>query len=217
VVETAEAREVHHFALLIGYGAAAVNPWLALDTVRSSSRWGCRGELASRSNYVHAVNEGLLKVMSKMGISTVQSYRGAQIFEAWAEPRADRPSLHGHAVAAGGRGLDELGARCASATRAASPSATTLAGSGADGGVYQWRRRGELHKWNPGTIAKLQAATRANDAALFAEVLPRWPTTRPRAPRCCAACSTSTTAGPAVPLDEVERQRRSSSASSPAR
>ncbi len=84
VVETAEAREVHHFALLIGFGAAAVNPYLALDSLRALAD---AGELPvdhekAQENFIHAIDEGLLKVMSKMGISTLQSYRGAQIFEA---------------------------------------------------------------------------------------------------------------------------------------
>ena len=82
VVETAEAREVHDIALLIGYGAAAVNPYLALDMVATVARAACRPAEAAIARYLHALEEGLLKVMSKMGISTVQSYRGAQIFEA---------------------------------------------------------------------------------------------------------------------------------------
>jgi glutamate synthase (NADPH/NADH) large chain len=168
LVETADAREVHHFALLIGFGAAAVNPWLSLDSLGAL---GLPGELAlARSNYVHAVNEGLLKVMSKMGISTVQSYRGAQIFEAVGINRAlvdqyftNTPSrLEGVGLGELDREVRERHARGFDAERDELAVPVT-------GGVYQWRRRGEHHAWNPGTIAKLQAATRANDASLFAE------------------------------------------------
>ncbi len=164
LVETAEAREVHHFALLIGFGAAAVNPWLAIDSIPSEQR-----ELGAK-NFIKAINEGLLKVMSKMGISTVQSYRGAQIFEAVGLERAliDR-YFTGTPSRIEGVGLQELelevqqrhrrGFVALPADEVAIPFA---------GGVYQWRRRGERHKWNPDTIAALQAAARANDAQLFA-------------------------------------------------
>src|SRR5690606_20869663 len=90
VVETAEAREVHHFALLVGFGAASVNPYLALDTLRDLARRGVieAGEEEAQEHYIKAIHKGLLKVMSKMGISTLQSYRGAQIFEAVGLDRA---------------------------------------------------------------------------------------------------------------------------------
>jgi glutamate synthase (NADPH/NADH) large chain len=159
VVETAEAREVHDLALLIGYGAAAVNPYLALDTVRA------RG--GDEAKYVHALEEGLMKVMSKMGISTVQSYRGAQIFEAVG---LDRELVEQHFTSTpsriGGVTLKELAdealvrhARGFPATAERLPV----------GGQYRWRRTGEHHKWNPQTISTLQDAVRTNDAAKFAE------------------------------------------------
>jgi glutamate synthase (NADPH/NADH) large chain len=159
VVETAEAREVHDIALLIGYGAAAVNPYLALDTVRAKGLDG--------GKYIHALEEGLLKVMSKMGISTVQSYRGAQIFEAVG---IDRDVIDRHFTGTpsriGGVGLDELG------DEAVARHARGFATSGDRlpvGGQYRWRRTGELHKWNPATIASLQDAVRRGDRSKFAE------------------------------------------------
>jgi glutamate synthase (NADPH/NADH) large chain len=161
LVETAEAREVHHFALLFGYGAAAVNPWLAIDTLRGLS---ATGELAAtperaEKNFLHAVEEGLLKVMSKMGISTLQSYRGAQIFEAVG---LDRALIDAHFAGTPSRlaGVGLLQLDTEVRTRHAR-------GFGSTAGQYQWRRRGEHHKWNPATIASLQHATRSNDPRVF--------------------------------------------------
>ncbi len=163
LVETAEAREVHHFALLIGFGAAAINPWLALDSLADQKE--------GPKNFIKAINEGLLKVMSKMGISTVQSYRGAQIFEAVGLEKAliDRyftgtPSrIEGVGLAELGREVEERHERGFGAVTASELAVPFT------GGAYQWRRTGERHKWNPETIAKLQAATRANDPKLFEE------------------------------------------------
>ncbi|HEV7558447.1 MAG TPA: glutamate synthase central domain-containing protein, partial [Kofleriaceae bacterium] len=159
VVETADAREVHDIALLIGYGAAAINPYLALDLVRHLG--------GSIDRYLHALDDGLLKVMSKMGISTVQSYRGAQIFEAVGLDRelVDR-WFTGTPSRIGGVGLRELGRECL--TRHARGFSTTDVELPV-GGLYQWRKRGELHKWNPQTIATLQAAVRLRDRDRFAE------------------------------------------------
>ena len=159
LVETGDVREVHDLALLIGYGAAAVNPYLALDTVEALG--------LSPAKYIHALEEGLLKVMSKMGISTVQSYRGAQIFECVGidKETIDR-YFTGTPSRIGGIGLLELGAEAI---------ARHEIGYGRPGierpvgGQYRWRRRGEVHKWNPATISALQGAVRARDAAQFAE------------------------------------------------
>ena len=159
VVETAEAREVHDIALLVGFGAAAVNPYLALDTVKARGLDG--------ANYIHALEDGLLKVMSKMGISTVQSYRGAQIFEAVG---LDRDLIElwftGTPSRIGGVGLDELGdealVRHARGFAEFEPALPV-------GGQYAWRRTGELHKWNPDTIVALQDAVRRTDRERFAE------------------------------------------------
>jgi glutamate synthase (NADPH/NADH) large chain len=175
VVETAEAREVHDIALLIGYGAAAVNPYLALDLVRELvARERVPGSVDDAvARYVHAVEDGLRKVMSKMGISTIQSYRGAQIFEAVG---LDRELIDRHFTGTpsriGGIGLSELGAEAI--VRHARGFAAPMSGDdGGDelptGGQYQWRRRGEIHKWNPATIAALQAAVKLGDRARFRE------------------------------------------------
>jgi glutamate synthase (NADPH/NADH) large chain len=163
VVETAEAREVHDIALLVGYGAAAVNPYLALDTVRAMGK--------EPKLYIKALEEGLLKVMSKMGISTVQSYRGAQIFEAVG---LDRDLIEqwftGTPSCIGGVGLDELGDE---AMQRHARGFARPANAGDEplpvGGNYRWRRTGELHKWTPNTIATLQDAVRSNDQARFEE------------------------------------------------
>jgi len=173
VLETAEAREVHHFACLFGYGVSAVNPYLALDTLRALAD---AGELPvdhekAQENFIHAIEEGLLKVMSKMGISTLQSYRGAQLFEAVGLQRAlVERHFTGTPSRVEGVGLPELG-REVSERHALGfgPVADHEAELLPVGGQYQWRRRGETHKWNPATIAKLQQAARTNDAALFAE------------------------------------------------
>ncbi|HEY1088937.1 MAG TPA: glutamate synthase-related protein, partial [Archangium sp.] len=159
LIETAEAREVHHFALLIGFGAAAINPWLAIDSI---------GDEKGAESFIKAINEGLLKVMSKMGISTVQSYRGAQIFEAVGLSRSlIERYFTGTPSRIEGVGLGELGEEVHERhQRGFGVSDVSVP---VTGGQYQWRRHGERHKWNPDTIAKLQAATRANDVGLFAE------------------------------------------------
>jgi glutamate synthase (NADPH/NADH) large chain len=173
VVETAEAREVHHFACLFGYGASAVNPYLALDTLRAMAE---AGELQvdhekAQEQFIHAVEEGLLKVMSKMGISTLQSYRGSQLFEAVGLERSlVEKHFTGTASRVQGVGLRELGREVKERhVRGFGPAAASEEGLLPAGGQYQWRRRGETHKWNPATLAKLQAAVRENDAAQFAE------------------------------------------------
>jgi glutamate synthase (NADPH/NADH) large chain len=163
VVETAEVREVHDVALLVGYGAAAINPYLAFDTVRGMGK--------DPAKYKKALEDGLLKIMSKMGISTVQSYRGSQIFEAVG---LDRDLVDdwftGTPSRIGGIGLDELGdeamARHARGF-APPPGATTEVLP--VGGQYRWRRTGEIHKWTPATIAALQDSVRRNDRSKFEE------------------------------------------------
>jgi glutamate synthase (NADPH/NADH) large chain len=162
LVETAEAREVHDFAALFGFGAAAVNPYRALDTVRDLVGAGevAIDEAEAQTRYVRAVEEGLLKVMSKMGISTLQSYRGAQIFEAVGLDRAlvDR-HFTGTPSRLGGVGFAELQreARERHARGFGSHSGPALP----IGGLYQWRRQGEQHRWNPQTVALLQAAVQS--------------------------------------------------------
>ncbi len=164
LVETGEAREVHDFAALFGFGAAAVNPYLALDTVRALADSGevAIDEQEAQSRYVKALEEGLLKVMSKMGISTLQSYRGAQIFEAVGLDRAliDR-HFTGTPSRLGGVGFRELQRE---ALERHARGFGTEAGNGLPvGGLYQWRRQGEQHRWNPSTVSLLQAAVQAAD------------------------------------------------------
>jgi len=158
LVETAEAREVHDVALLVGFGAAAVNPYLALDTVAALG--------LDQEAYIHALEDGLLKVMSKMGITTVQSYRGAQMFEAVG---IDRDVIDAHFTGTpsrlGGVGLAELEAEGNARHARGWQRASGLP----IGGAYRWRRSGELHKWNPATIAALQDAVRSGSAERFAE------------------------------------------------
>ncbi len=175
VIETGEAREIAHYALLIGYGAGAVAPYLALRTLDDMVERGLLAKgIDSRTaleNCVKAVHKGLLKIISKMGISTIHSYRGAQIFEAVGlhQDIVDRyftwtPSR------VGGIGLDEIEIDVIRRHRVAYPKGSEEAPSDLEpGGRYAWRRDGEYHMWNPDTIAKLQQASSANDQDAYRE------------------------------------------------
>jgi glutamate synthase (NADPH) large chain len=179
LVEAGDVREVHHVALLIGYGAAAVNPYLAMETVedlaRSGAVTGVTPEQAIR-HLIRALGKGVLKVMSKMGISTVASYRGAQAFEAvgLAQHVVDR-YFTGTASRLGGVGLDVLAAEVSARHAAAyppsgiSPAHRTLA----VGGEYQWRREGEPHLFDPETVFRLQHATREGRYDVFRQYTSR--------------------------------------------
>ena len=173
VVESGEPREAMHFALLLGYGAAAVNPYLALESLRVLHAEGELGDLTlgvARERYVAGVGKSLLKICSKMGISTVQSYRGAQIFEAIGLGRrmVDR-YFTGTVSRVGGLELPDLHDEIAE-RHVAAFSAEPLASHELDpGGEYQQRRRGEHHAWNPDTIVKLQRAVRDDSYATFRE------------------------------------------------
>ncbi len=173
VVETGEAREVHHFCLLLGYGAAAINPYLAFDTIRDLLRENVLTGLNERKaikNYVKAAGKGILKVMSKMGISTVASYTGAQIFEAIGlqKPLVDE-YFTGTASRIEGVDLDVLAAEVAARHAIAYPSRPEeLAHRELTvGGEYQWRREGEYHLFNPETVFKLQHSTRTGRYDIF--------------------------------------------------
>ncbi len=173
VVEAGDCREVHHVALLIGYGAAAVNPYLAFESVddlcASSGLPGIEPAVAIR-NYVKAMGKGVLKVMSKMGISTVASYTGAQVFEAVGlAPGLIEQYFPGTISRIGGIGLDVIAAEVAARHRTAWPrNATDAAHRRLDiGGEYQWRREGEVHLFNPETVFLLQHATRARRYDVF--------------------------------------------------
>ena len=172
VIETGEAREVHHFSLLIGYGAGAVNPYLALETVQALSESGqLNGHKPGYAcqNFIKANEKGVLKVMSKMGISTVQSYRGAQIFEAVGLDQALVDEYFTWTPSrVGGIALDaierETRQRHAAAYHAPDVPANQPLPLGGD---YQWRRGGEHHQWNPDSIGILQHAARSNDWSIY--------------------------------------------------
>jgi glutamate synthase domain-containing protein 2/glutamate synthase domain-containing protein 1/glutamate synthase domain-containing protein 3 len=168
VSESGDAREVHHFALLVGYGAGAINPYLALATVKDLAETGqINGTKPdnAQKNFLKANEKGVLKVMSKMGISTVQSYRGAQIFEAVGlNEELISEYFTGTPSRVGGIGLDGLEREASERHDLAFGSPEIAAKQSLQpGGAYQWRRDGEHHQWNPGTIAKLQHAARTND------------------------------------------------------
>ncbi len=185
ILESGEPREVHHFATLIGYGVSAINPYLALETLDDMVTAGRIGPLGedgrvsapnpeeigealerAAQNYVRAVGKGLLKTISKMGISTIQSYRGAQIFEAVGLEREliDR-HFTGTASRIGGVGEEVLAIEALERHARAYPRAAS--GEGREllpvGGIYAWRRDGEHHMWNPETIALVQHAVRLAD------------------------------------------------------
>jgi len=172
VIESGDCREVHHFALLIGYGAGAVNPYMAFETLTDLCAQqilpGENAEKTAHKNYIKAVGKGLLKIFSKMGISTLQSYQGAQIFEAVGLNRelVDRYFV-GTPSRIGGIGVDvvakEALQRHANAYKDGSRRMLDL------GGFYQWRRGGEYHVINPETIAKLQDSTRTSNYERYKE------------------------------------------------
>jgi glutamate synthase (NADPH/NADH) large chain len=172
VVETGAALEVHHFATLAGYGAEAINPYLAFDTIQSLlPRLPERLSFEeAQSRYIKAVGKGLKKVMSKMGISTFQSYCGAQIFDAIGLNR-DFVARYftGTASMVEGIGLAEVASEAVLWHSRGYGQEQILRRHLDAGGDYAFRLRGEDHVWTPETIAKLQHATRANDAKTFAE------------------------------------------------
>ncbi len=172
VVETGSAREVHHFALLAGYGAEAVHPYLALESVAAMAGSLPEGVAADKAikNYVKAIGKGLMKVMSKMGISTYMSYTGAQIFEAvgLARPLVDK-YFRGTTSNVSGIGLFEVAEEAIRMHRAAFGNDPVLANALDAGGEYAFRVRGEEHMWTPDAIAKLQHAARAASYSTFKE------------------------------------------------
>ncbi len=171
VVESGEPREVHHFCTLIGYGADAVNPWLALQVIERLLEGEDISDIEARVGYIASVGKGILKVMSKMGISTVQSYRGAQIFEAvgLAQDLIDR-YFTGTASRIGGIDLDTIAEETMMRHRQAWPDVRLLFSKGLDaGGRYLWRRNGEHHLFNPMTITRLQQAVRSGEASTYEE------------------------------------------------
>ena len=172
-VESGEPREVHHFCLLLGYGANAINPYMVYESLGDLIREGMLTDLGfeeANDNYNKAVVKGIVKVMSKMGISTFKSYRGAQIFEAvgirqevidryftWTDSRVE------------GIGLDVIAEEACMRHGAAYPQFESNGRALDAGGEYQWRKGGEYHLFNPQTVHKLQKAARENDYAVFKE------------------------------------------------
>ncbi|HEX7071191.1 MAG TPA: glutamate synthase large subunit, partial [Rhodothermales bacterium] len=174
VIESGEPREVHHFCLLIGYGAGAIHPYLALQSVADLVHEGLVKELTVEQaikNYVKAAGKGILKVMSKMGISTLQSYRGAQIFEAVGLGRELIDNYFvGTPSRIGGISLDIVAEEVRRRHDRAFPRIAPVYNLELEqGGRYQWRRNGEHHLLNPLTVATLQQAVRADDPKTFSE------------------------------------------------
>ena len=209
IVETADAREVHHFATLIGYGASAINPWLALDSLSQLKELGLveltADDEALRSKYLKAVEKGVVKVMSKMGISTVASYRGAQIFEAvgLASDLVERYFTNTPSRV-GGIGINEIAREAlVNHARAYSPAPQAERELIA-GGQYQWRRDGELHLFNPETVFRLQHATRSRRYDIFKQYTQAVDDQSRDQATLRGLFRLRTGVRPAVPIDEVE-------------
>ncbi|MEU8037333.1 glutamate synthase large subunit [Streptosporangium sp. NPDC049078] len=172
VIETGEAREAHHMALLVGYGAGAVNPYLAIETVEDMVDSGVLkiDKHKAVRNLIKAYGKGVLKVMSKMGVSTVASYTGAQIFEALGlSQEVVDVCFTGTTSRLGGVGFDVLAEEAAQRHLRAYPRAENAHRRLEVGGEYQWRREGEPHLFNPETVFKLQHATRSRRYEIFKE------------------------------------------------
>ena len=172
ILETAEPREVHHFALLFGYGADCINPYLAYQSLAYLISEGQLNSDYAKAlhNYRHALDIGILKILSKMGISTLQSYRGAQIFEALgvAGEVIDK-CFSGTVSRIGGAGFSEICGESLLRHQQAFGEGSLNAPYLSSGGVYQWKRDGEYHLWNPDTIAGLQDAARLGDYKKYKE------------------------------------------------
>ena len=175
VLETGEAREVHHHAMLVGYGADAINPYLAFETLwelRAQGRIDAKDDQSVTKSYIKAVDKGLLKVMSKMGISTLQSYKGAQIFEAVGlNSEVIERSFAGTVSKIEGVGLDVLAGEALRRHEIGFPARTESRPLPVlpNGGQYAWRKDGERHLFNPETISTLQQATRAETGSRTAQ------------------------------------------------
>jgi glutamate synthase (NADPH/NADH) large chain len=172
VIEAGDVWETHHFACLLGFGATAVNPYLAFASIRDMQE---RGDIDGHfdrwkleKNYIKSVNDGLLKIFSKMGISTLQSYQGAQIFEIIGLNKAvvDR-CFTGAVSRIEGLGLDEIARETLSKHLLAFSKKTIPVDRLPVGGIYQWKRKGEYHLFNPQSIHLLQYSTKTNDYAAF--------------------------------------------------
>jgi glutamate synthase (ferredoxin) len=207
VLESGEPREVHHFALLIGYGAGAINPYLAFETLDDMIRQGNLNGMAHDKavrNYIKAINKGVLKVMSKMGISTAQSYCGAQIFEAIGlnQDVIDKYFTR-TASRVSGVGLDVIAAETQARHRRAFADRPVNGHTLDAGGQYQYRRDGEYHLFNPETVHKLQYACRTGNYQAFKEYSTL---VNDQSRRLCTlrGLMELKPAGQPIPIDEVE-------------
>lgn len=166
IVESAEPREVHHFALLFAYGTDCVNPYLAYEAIKYliEEKEIFLNLKKALKNYRKALTDGILKILSKMGISTLRSYRGAQIFEALGlKDELVNKYFSGTASRISGVGLEEIADETINSHKAAYPENNMYSPNLASGGIYQWKKDGESHLWNPKSIANLQDATHNND------------------------------------------------------
>ncbi len=172
VVETGTAREVHHFGVLAGYGAEAIHPYLAMETLQDLHK-DLEGDLSAEKaiyNYVKAIGKGLSKIMSKMGVSTYMSYCGAQLFEAIGiNTETVKKYFTGTPTRVEGIGIFEIAEEAIRTHKAAFSDDPVLASMLETGGEYAWRARGEEHMWTPDAIAKLQHSTRANNWNTYKE------------------------------------------------
>ncbi|WP_428964555.1 glutamate synthase large subunit [Micromonospora fluostatini] len=209
VVESGDCREVHHAAVLIGYGAAAVNPYLAFESVEDMIATGALPGVEPATavrNYVKGLGKGVLKIMSKMGISTVSSYCGAQVFEAVGlDSRLVERYFRGTPSTIGGIGLAEIHSEVAARHTRAWPAPGAEAPTRLEvGGEYQWRREGELHLFNPQTVFLLQHATRSRQYDVFRDYTAKVDELAAKTGSLRGLFSLRTGVRPPVPIDEVE-------------
>lgn len=210
VVEAGDVREVHHVATLIGYGASAVNPYLAMETVEYLVRAGFITDVTPEKavkNLIYALGKGVLKIMSKMGISTVSSYAGAQVFEAVGLSRDFIDAYFtGTETKLGGVGLDVIAAENAARHEYAYPQDAAARAHERlwTGGEYQWRRDGAPHLFNPDTVFRLQHATRERRYDIFREYTQLIDDQAHELKTLRGLFGLRTGTRPAVPLDEVE-------------
>jgi glutamate synthase (NADPH) large chain len=210
VVEAGDAREVHHMALLKSFGAAAINPYLAFETIDDMIASGMLAGVTPRQaqkNYIKAASKGVLKVMSKMGISTVASYTGAQVFEAVGlAPDVIDEYFTGTVSRIAGVGLDVLAQEVVARHHLANlDRPTELAHREREtGGEYQWRRDGEVHLFNPKTVFKLQHATRSKRYEIFKEYTRAVDDQASKLATLRGLFRLKTGERPPIPLDEVE-------------
>jgi glutamate synthase (NADPH/NADH) large chain len=212
IVESGDAREVHHMALLVGFGAGAINPYLAFESIEDMIREDVHGlggvdaEYALKK-YIKASGKGILKVMSKMGVSTVASYTGAQIFEAIGlSTELVDEFFTGTVSRLGGIGLDEIAAEVASRHATAHPKRPDLRAHRRLelGGEYQWRREGEYHLFNPETVYRLQHSTRAGRYDIFKQYTSEVDNQAKHLATLRGLFELRTDARPAISIDEVE-------------